>query len=732
LPDAIAEIVFTSGTTGDPKGVLVTHRNLVANIAPMEALAARYHSALVVLRPLRFLALLPLSHMFGQALAIFLPRLAGAATVFIRGHHPNEIARQIKRHRVTLAVTIPRGLEIMRTHLLQHAPSVGQPLPQPSLSLLRRWWRYRDAHRLFGWTFMGFVVGGARLDRELEEYWRGLGFAVIQGYGLTETAPIVALNEPFRMVHGTVGKPLEGLEVRIAADGEVLVRGPAVTPGYVGGSREESAAFEGGWFHTGDIGSLDDSGCLRIHGRKKDEIVTAAGLHVFPEDVEQILESVAGVMEAAVVGGGPLRDRVHAVLVLQPGAEASAVVREANVRLAGHQRIQSFSVWPSPALPRTDALRKLRRHDIGRWVAAGVMPGTAPSATRDPLEQLLGRYAKDQALSDAVLLDELGIGSLDRIELSMAIAERTGGEISEAAVAGCRTVHDLRQLAAAAIDVPPDEATRAFARWAARWPATVIRSASQRTWILPMAGWFLRRRVDGLQHLAALTGPVIFASNHQSHLDTPAILLSLPARWRRRVAVTMGREFFDAHFAPARYGFFKRMWIGGLYGLAALFFNGIPLPRTGLGAYGTLKYVGELVSAGWSIILYPEGHRTLQGEIMPFQPGVGMLASRLKVPVVPVRLEGVHHVLHQEWRWPRRGPVRVAFGAPIMIAGDDYAMLARQIEAAVRALAASAASLDENQVEEASEESFPASDAPSWSGSTALAGASGGIRDSDS
>jgi long-chain acyl-CoA synthetase len=247
-----------------------------------------------------------------------------------------------------------------------------------------------------------------------------------------------------------------------------------------------------------------------------------------------------------------------------------------------------------------------------------------------------------------------------------------------------------------------------------------------------MADWFLRRRVDGLQHLAALTGPVIFASNHQSHLDTPAILLSLPARWRRRVAVTMGREFFDAHFAPARYGFFKRMWIGGLYGLAALFFNGIPLPRTGLGAYGTLKYVGELVSAGWSIILYPEGHRTLQGEIMPFQPGVGMLASRLKVPVVPVRLEGVHHVLHQEWRWPRRGPVRVAFGAPIMIAGDDYAMLARQIEAAVRALAASAASLDENQVEEASEESFPASDAPSWSGSTALAGASGGIRDSDS
>jgi long-chain acyl-CoA synthetase len=729
-PDDTAEIVFTSGTTGDPKGVLITHRNLVANIVPLEAVAARYRAALMVLRPLRFLVLLPLSHMFGQALAIFLPRLAGAATVFIRGHHPAEIARQIKRHRVTLAAVIPRGLEMMRAFLRPRARSSVQLLPQPA-PVLRRWWRHRDVHGLFGWKFLGFVVGGAHLDRELEEYWRGLGFAVIQGYGLTETAPIVALNEPFTMAHGTVGKPLEGLEVRIAADGEVLVRGPAVTPGYLGRSREADAAFEGGWFHTGDIGSLDAAGRLRIHGRKKDEIVTSSGLHVFPEDVEQIIDSIDGVVEAAVIGGGPHRDRVHAVLVLRPGADASAAVREANARLAGHQRIQGFSVWPSPALPRTEALRKLRRHDIARWVTEGVVPGGAPAASRDPLEELLERYAGDHALSAPVPLDELGIGSLDRIELSMAIAERTGGEVSDAAVAACRTVDDLRHLAAAAVDTSAPAATDVFARWASRWPATAIRNASQRTWILPMAGWFLRRRVDGLRHLDSLSGPVLFAANHQSHMDTPAILLSLPPKWRRRVAVTMGREFFDAYFAPARYGFVKRVWIAALYGLAALFFNGIPLPRSGVGAYGTLKYLGELVSNGWSVILYPEGHRTIHGEIMAFQPGVGMMASRLKVPVVPVRLDGVHQVLHQHWRWPRRGPVRIAFGAPIRVEGDDYASLARQIEAAVRALAVTAVSSGEDQVEEASEESFPASDAPSWSGSTALAGALGGVDEPD-
>lgn len=715
-PDAIAEIVFTSGTTGNPKGVLITHRNILANIVPMEAVAARYRAAVTLLRPLRFLDLLPLSHMFGQALALFLPRLVGGATVFMRGHHPAEITRQIRRHRVTLAVMIPRSLEMMRSHLQQRAASCAEPSRQ-STPLLPRLWRHRDAHRLFGWKFLGFVIGGASLDRELEEYWRRLGFAVIQGYGLTETAPIVALNEPFKMVHGTVGKPLEGVEVKIAADGEVLVRGPAVTPGYMGGPAE--AAFEGGWFHTGDVGSFDATGSLRIHGRKKDEIVTNAGLHVFPEDVERVLEGIDGVVEAAVVGGGPHRDRVHAVMVTRPGADSAAVVRDANIRLASHQRIQGFSVWPSAALPRTSSLNKLRRRDVAQWLAEGVVPPEPEATTRDPLERLLERLGKG-SLSGSMHLDALGVGSLDRIELSMAIAERTGRDVTDAALAACDTVDDLRHLAATAAATPLTDGAGAFAKWASKRPATAIRNASQRTWILPLAGWFLRRRVEGLQLLDGLKGPVIFAANHQSHMDTPAILLSLPAQWRRRIAVTMAREFFDAHFAPANYGVGKRIIVGALYQLAALFFHGVPLAQSGAGASNTLRYLGELASGGWSIILYPEGHRTERGEIKPFQHGVAMMATRLKLPVVPVRLEGLDRVLHQHWHWPRHGEVRIAFGAPLTLEGDDYAALAQRVESAVRALGISGTSASEDLVDEESEESFPASDTPSWTGSTAL------------
>lgn len=685
-PDTIAEIVFTSGTTGDPKGVVITHRNIVANITPIERLASQYRRYIWPLRPLRFLGLLPLSHMFGQALTIFLPPLVSATAVFIKGYNPGEIARQIRRHRITLAVTVPRVLEMLRGRV-QHLLPRCADLPSEPLPLARRLWRHRQAHRLFGWKFCGFVVGGAHLDRELEDFWRRLGFAVIQGYGLTETAPIVAWNNPFRIKPGTVGMPLEGVDVQIAPDGEVLVRGPSVTAGYLGAPEETRTAFEAGWFHTGDIGSFDQSGHLRIRGRKKDEIVTAEGLHVFPEDVERVLEGVSGVQEAAVVGRMNGGEHVHAVLVLKPRTDAAAVIRQANATLESHQRIRDFSVWPGSALPRTEAIRKLKREEIRRWVAQGALPtGETMQPTAGDVGRLLAPYARNQPLGPQTILDELGLTSLDRIELTMALEEHAGVSVSEAAVAESRTVGDLRRLIDEATQAGPIEEAFAFPRWTRSLVARVVRNLSQALWILPLARVFLRLRIEGREHLDRVRGPVIFAANHQSHLDTPTILLSLPHRWRRRLAVAMAKEFFEAHFAPARYGLMERLTIGLLYYLAVLSFNAFPLPRSGPGARDTLRYAGELATTGLSILIFPEGHRTERGEIHPFQAGVGMMASRLQLPVVPVRLEGLDRVLHHTWRWPRRGTVHVRFGAPLQLEGDDYAALAGRVERAVMAL----------------------------------------------
>jgi long-chain acyl-CoA synthetase len=365
----LAEIIFTSGATADPKGVTITHRNLLANIIPIEREIRKYRRYERPFHPIRFLNLLPLSHMFGQSMATFVPPMLGGTVIFSHGYNPAEIVRQITSRHVSVLVSVPKVLDVLREHVQRVFPFTAEPDPLQGKHFLWRWWRYRAVHRMFGWKFWCCISGAAPLDPELEAFWRKLGFLVVQGYGLTETAPIVTLNHPFRASKGTVGTPIGGVKIQIAPDGEILVRGDNVTSGYYnpaggtgGATTEGEAAFEGGWFHTGDIGELDAAGRLLIKGRKKEMIVTPQGLNVFPEDVERALLAQPGVRDAAVVGlkvGG--EERIHAVLVPAPGMDTDGVIRGANALLEDHQRVWSTSIWPGEALPRTEGTQKLKR-----------------------------------------------------------------------------------------------------------------------------------------------------------------------------------------------------------------------------------------------------------------------------------------------------------------------------------------------------------------------------------
>src|SRR5215469_7157516 len=251
--DDLAEIVFTSGATAEPKGVLITHRNLLSNIVPVENEVKKYRKWGTPFYPIRFLNLLPLSHLFGQSLATFIPPLIGGSVVFQRSYHPGEIIRQIHSRRISVLVSVPKILEVLRDHVLNQFPEAAAAPPKGHW--IRKWWRYRRVHRAFGWKFWAFIVGAAPLDPAIEEFWSRMGFLVIQGYGLTETAPIVTLNHPFHARKGTVGTPIGGVEVRLAEDGEVLVRGGNVSQGYYGGAAGSAASD--GWLHTGDIGEQD-------------------------------------------------------------------------------------------------------------------------------------------------------------------------------------------------------------------------------------------------------------------------------------------------------------------------------------------------------------------------------------------------------------------------------------------------------------------------------------------
>jgi long-chain acyl-CoA synthetase len=362
------------------------------------------------------------------------------------------------------------------------------------------------------------------------------------------------------------------------------------------------------------------------------------------------------------------------------------VVRQANQQLEDHQKIRRAVVWPEPELPRTEGTRKLKRAEIREWVKTGATPRLVKSGA-DALSTLVARYAGRTDLSPTTTLEELGLSSLDRVELMVALEDAFRTQIDESAFSETRDLGQLRALVeqASTSTVPASEPVD-FPTWNRTRVARAIRRVSLPTWILPVARVFAWMRVEGREHLQSLDSPVIFAANHQSHMDTPMIMAALPARWRYRIAPAMAKEFFKAHFFPEGHSRLARFTNSLNYYLAALFFNAFPLPQREAGARQTLRYIGDVLEDGFSVLIFPEGKRTEAGEIDRFRPGIGMIASRLDVPVVPVRLEGLDQVLHHSWKMARPGRARVAFGAPLRLSGDDYEALAKQIEDAVRRL----------------------------------------------
>jgi long-chain acyl-CoA synthetase len=689
-PDDVAQIVFTSGATAEPKGVVIRHRNVLANVVPVAKEIDKYKKYAKPFQPIRFLNLLPLSHLFGQSMATNIPPLIDGTVVFMRSFNPHDIVRRVREWRISVIVCVPKILDVLKEHALRIDPAAADP--PPGLSIPSRWWRYRRIHRMFGAKFWAFIVGAAPLGPSLEDFWKRLGFVVIQGYGLTETAPIVTLNHPFKTNTGSVGTPIGGVEIKIADDGEILVRGENVTSGYYepgSGSREPGTGRtldSEGWLHTGDIGEKDAQGRLFIKGRKKEMIVTPEGLNVFPDDVERVLNQQHGVFESAVVGKveGDF-ERVHAVLAVDPEVEPETVIHEANRGLADHQRIRSFSIWRDGPLPRTEGTKKLKRAAIKEWVASGASPAAA-HAGDDPLESLLAKFAGSRSLDGTTSIEGLGLSSLERVELMVALEDQFQTRIDEAKFAGAKTLDELRAVVTAA----PEQAEVAepvdFPSWNRRRIVRIIRRISQATWILPLGRVFAWVRVSGLEHLEGLSGPVVLASNHQSHFDVPVILMALPGAWRARIAPAALKEFFKAHFFPegfsARQVFTNRL----NYYLSAFFFNIFPLPQREAGARQTLRYIGEVAGDGYSVLIFPEGVRSQSGDIKPFKPGIGMIGSRLNLPVIPVRIDGADRVLHTSWKWPKPGRVSVTFGRPMRLSGDNYAELARQVEQAVRDL----------------------------------------------
>jgi long-chain acyl-CoA synthetase len=733
-PDDRAASIFTSGTTGDPKGVVLTHGNLASDFAPILDVYLRRERAIRAAGRVRMLSTLPLSHMFGQTMNVFLSLFMGLTVVFVPAR-PREVIDAARRKRAWGLFTVPRLLELLAAEVRRGVAEDEAPERfEARLERLASWPFYLQmlafprVRRLFGWRFRLIVSGGAALPEPVQQFFERCGYLVIQGYGLTETSPVVSISNPFERRAGSVGRPLAIQEIRLGPDGEIWVRGPNVTPGYLGAGQE---AFQDGWFRTGDIGELDAEGRLRIRGRIKDVIVTPEGENVHPGDVEAALRALSGVREASVFGmprGGG--ERVHAALVLQKGAEAEAIVTLANERLEPRQRIRGHTVWPEDDFPRT-ATGKVRkgvlRDRILEMERAGTPEAVAAPAAGGGVRRLIAGLTRSRPESlrdDTRLVEGLGLGSLDLVELAVAIESEYGVSVPEEILAGA-TVADLERLAAGAAPGgafaaeagrPPGAPAPAggvapggagargpgapgaepeapgpgapkMPRWAIRTPVRLARRLVEEVAFRAVVLTYARPTVTGLEHLRVASPPFLFVANHHSYMDTGLFKVTLPARLRGRIAPGMTTRYHRVFFGetPGSAARYALEWLQ--VRLVEFFFNTWPLPETA-GFRQSLLYAGELMDAGWSILIFPEGRHVPEGRIEPFRRGIGIFARELRAPVIPGYVEGTGRVLPDGARWPRFGRTLLALGAPLVIDPAEPAeAITRRLEDAVRALA---------------------------------------------
>jgi long-chain acyl-CoA synthetase len=674
------EIVFTSGTTAEPKGVVISHGNVLANVSPLEDQIRPYLKYERFVHPLRFLNLLPLSHVFGQFLGIYLPPLLGATVLFQDTLKPAEVIGTIRRQRISVLVAVPRMLESLKQKIERDLEAQGrlegfrrQYLAAESRSVLRRWWMFRAIHGRLGWKFWAFICGGAALQPALEQFWARLGFAVVQGYGLTETTSLISVNHPFKVSRGSIGKVLAGRDVKLAADGEILVRGSGVASGYWSAGRLQAVSSQQGWYHTGDIGELDAQGNLFFKGRKKDVIVTSAGMNVYPEDLERALNDDPDIKAGVVL---PVEQDGNAepcaVLVLRPGsADPAHVLERVNRRLAEYQRIRRWIVWPDQDFPRTST-GKPRRAEIARALqhptTDGGRPSTpAPTALASLISRITSRPA--ETLREHATLDsDLKLSSLERVELLSALEDRYQTELSESRFSAVRTIGDLQQMITGG--AAPPRPVYHYPRWVERWPVTWIRFLVHYLLLRPAVFFLGWPRVLGREKLGGLDGPVLVVSNHVADVDVGFILTALPARFRHRLATAAGGEALEAlRTPPPGRNFFLRVFDGLEWLLGVSLLNLFPLPRE-TGFRDSFRYAGESVDRGYSILIFPEGHHTTDGKIRPFRSGIGLLVQNLGLAVIPMRIDGLFELKQAGRHAARPFQVTVKMGAPVRFAKE--------------------------------------------------------------
>jgi long-chain acyl-CoA synthetase len=646
-PDDMAEIVYTSGTTGDPKGVVLSHKNIISNV-----LGACRH--IEIPKNFHFLSVLPLSHMLEQTVGFLIPLYQGDKIIYLRTIKPSSIMEALNKEDIAVILTVPKFLVLLKNTVERELASRGLKFFLGSKLLTRI--IAPIIRRKFGKNFQLFAVGGASLPIDIFEFWQKMGIIVVEGYGLTECSPIVAGNTIKKQVAGSVGYPLKDLLVKLAKQ-EILVKGDSVFSGYYQNPEETKGVFENGWFKTGDIAEVDAQGNIYIKGRKKDIIVNASGINIYPDEIEAVINRIDGVKDSCVIGlDRGEGEEVHAVFLLRnKSVNIHKIVQLANEELDPLQRIEGFSVWKEYDFPRTTTL-KIQKFKVKEMILNQNKKENSELIGDSFLSLLVNVSHKNpsEIKENSVLTSDLGLDSLSRLELVNYLEQEYRVDMEDSVINSKTTVADLRKL------LEKKEKTkkqRGLWLWLNNPAGQAMREFLDIVIQRPVYGLFFDLEVHGLSNLSSLKGPGIFIANHTSYLDQPAIMSALPREIRYKIASATREEFF---FSEEGTSFIKKI----LFPFAMIAGNVFLLPQKS-GFRKSLSFMGSLIDNGVSILIFPEGTRTRNAKLQEFMSGLGLMVKEFQVPVVPVRIFGMEKIYPRGAKVPKKGKCRVIFGKPI-------------------------------------------------------------------
>ncbi|MBI2677285.1 MAG: AMP-binding protein [Candidatus Koribacter versatilis] len=746
-----AVMLYTSGTTSDPKGVVLSHDNLLAEV---EAVFSFVH-----IGPRdAILGVLPLFHALAQMANLLLPFAGGARVVYLESLNTTELLRGLRERDITLFCCVPQFFYLIHERILKDVAGRG-PLARGafrtllSVSGALRKLRinpgkllFRRAHVALGERMRYLVTGGSRFDLTVARDLYALGFDILQAYGLTEVSGGAFATPPNDNVLGSVGTPLQGVETRLFASaaaessdnaahvsGEIALRGRTVMRGYYNRPDANAASFRDGWFLTGDLGYFDADGNLFITGRAKEVIVLSNGKNIYPEEIEQHYLQSPWIKEMCVVGleskpGERLEERLHAAVV--PDFDVLREKRIVNInevirfdietlstKITPAKRILSYEIWKEP-LPRTTT-QKLRRFEILRRVESGagqkqeergpvaVSAGDELWMARPDVAQALAtireaaREHAGQVAPAANLELDLGLDSMERVELMVALEQAFDAAIPEERVAELYTVRELVEAVlehsgkgaperkqqpagwehilsvesqlgergASAVsrersargDAAEPSARREASSVAATLEEKAVRAITRPQFLYTLF-WFAAGRlvnlftrdffdlkITGVEKLP-LHGPYIISPNHQSFIDAPVLVAFFPWQLYKQLFYVGTSEIFGSGFGR---------WLARTMKLIPVDPDANLVPAMRAGAYG-LRH-------GRVLVLYPEGERSITGEPKAFKKGAAILATHLQVPIYPVAMDGFFEAWPRGKNWFQRfSRMRIAIGDPVL------------------------------------------------------------------